>query len=95
MCNQKPLYGELIDMLNEAEDEAENPGQVSHLLVQKFNDLYRHIETGRPESFYDTACRIAAPTKPSLRGTAKLTGSPLVSYKRREWIPKIRNKGEF
>jgi len=55
MCNRKPLYGELTDMLNKAESEAENPG---HLLVQKFNDLYRHIATGQPERFYDTVIEL-------------------------------------
>jgi len=35
MCNKKPLYGELIEMLNEAESEAESPTEVSHPLVQK------------------------------------------------------------
>jgi len=95
MCNKKPLYGELIEMLNEAKSEAESPTEVSHLLVQKFSDLYQHIVIGRPERFCDTVCRIAAPTKSSLRGAAKLIGSPLVSYKRREWMPKIRNKGKL
>lgn len=93
MCSKKPLYGELIDMLTEAENEAVSPAEVSHLLVQKFYGVYQHITIGRPERFCDTVRRIAAPTKPSLWGVAKLAGSPLVSYKCREWMPKTRNKG--
>lgn len=92
MSNKIPLYGELIDMLDEAENEADSPGCVSHLLLQKFKNRYEDITVDRPEHFYDTVCRIAAPTKPSMRGVAKLTGSPLTTYKQRKWVPKVRNK---
>ena len=31
--------------------------------------------------------------RPALRGSAKLPGSPLASYRRRVWEPRIRNTG--
>ena len=82
-------------MLDEAESEAAEIGKPScknQLLLQKFKNCYQDITVGRPERFYDTVCRIAAPTKQSLRGTIKLTGSPLATYKQRVWLPKVRNK---
>ena len=90
----KPSYGELIDMLDAAETEAakRRSTNASILLLQKFKLNYRHISIGRPERFYDTVCRIAAPTRPSLRGPAKLLGSPLVTYRRRTWVPSTRKK---
>ena len=92
-CNKQPLYGELIDMLHESESEAaalNNPGCANHLLLEKFKSRYQGITAGRPQRFYDTVCRIATPTKPSLRGAPKLTGTPLATYKRRAWVPKVR-----
>lgn len=96
-CNKQPSYGELIDMLHKSESEAaalNNPGCVNLLLLDKFKSCYQDITAGRPlrpERFYDTVCRIAAPTKPSLRGKPKLTGTPLATYKRRVWVPKVRH----
>ena len=86
----KPSYGELIDMLSAAESEAvkSRNTHTSTLLLEKFKQSYKHVSISRPERFYDTVCRIAAPTKPSLNGTAKLLGSPLVTYRRRTWVPK-------
>ena len=90
----KPSYGELIDILNAAESEAAKSRNThtSTLLLEKFKQSYKHVSISQPECFYDTVCRIAAPTKPSLKGTAKLLGSPLVTYRRRTWVPKIQEK---
>ena len=87
----KPSYGELIDMLNVAESEAvkHRNTHASILLHENFKQKYKHVSIGRPERFYDTVSRIAAPTRPSLKGTAKLQGSPLGTYRRRTWVPKI------
>jgi len=92
----KPSYGELIDMLNAAEREAARSinTHASILLLEKFRQIYKHVSIGRPERFYDTVCRIAAPTRPSLRGTAKLLGSPLETYRRRTWVSKNTRKKE-
>ena len=86
----KPSYGELIDMLNAAESEADKSRDThaKTLLLDKFRQKYKHVSISRPERFYDTVCRIAAPTRPSLKGTSKLQGSPLVTYRRRIWVPK-------
>lgn len=86
----KPSYGELIDMLNAAESEAAKcrNTHASILLHENFREKYNNVSIGRPERFYDTVSRIAAPTRPSLKGTAKLLGSPLITYRRRTWVPK-------
>jgi hypothetical protein len=41
----------------------------------------------------DSIQRIVGPTRPFLLGAAKLTGSPLASYRKRVWQPRIRNEG--
>ena len=47
----------------------------------------------RSGCIYDTVNHIAAPTRPCIRGESKLCGSHLVSYRSKEWIPRIRNTG--
>ena len=49
----------------------------------------------RPTRFFDAVQRIVGPTRPSLRGSAKLTGSPLASYRRRVWQPRVRNTSKM
>lgn len=81
-------------MLDAAQLEATSKNKhtmASMLLLQSLRQKYKHLSVGRPERFYDTVCRIAAPTRPSLRGEAKLVGSPLATYRRRAWVP---NKGK-
>ena len=60
-------------------------------LCSNFKKLYPHIRIARPKRFYDTVSRIAAPTKPSCKGDSKLCGSPLATYRKREWVPRVRN----
>ena len=85
-------------MLNAAESEAakhrNTHANIQYVLLhENFRQKYEHISIGQPERFYDTVSRIAAPTRPSLKGIAKLLGSRLVTYRRRTWIPKnIREK---
>nr|MCH9715538.1 hypothetical protein [Gammaproteobacteria bacterium] len=52
---------------------------------------YTNLVLGRPCRFSETVKRIIAPTKPSLKGDAKLIGSPLTTYRKRIWKPRIRN----
>lgn len=85
---RKPTYGELIDIFEETERECPNS---EDLLCDKFKAHYPKISIGRPRRFYETVSRIVAPTKPSLRGECKLYGSPLASYRKRVWQPRIRN----
>ena len=85
----KPTYGELIDLLAETEHESPND---EDLLFSKFKTLYPSISVGRPRRFYETVSRIAAPTQPSLIGVPKLCDSPLSSYRKRTWEPRIRNR---
>lgn len=82
-------YGELIDLLSDAEQESKE--HAPKLLVDKVRQLYPHFSIGRPARFFDTVTRLAAPTRPSVIGPPKLCGSPLSSYRKREWIPRIRN----
>lgn len=85
---REPTYGELIDMFEDAERECPDD---ENLLYSKFKSLYPRIYVGRLRRFYETVRRVVAPTRASLRGDCKLTGSPLSSYRRRTWVPRIRN----
>ena len=93
LATTKPSYGEPIDMLDAAQLEAATSKNkhISMLLLQNLRQKYKHLSVGRPEHFYDTVCRIAAPTRPSVCGEAKLVGSPLAIYRKRAWVP---NKGK-
>lgn len=84
---RKPTYGDLIDLFEETEHECRGN---EDLLCTKFRMIYPDI--GRPRRFYETVKRIVAPTQPSLRGESRLSGSPLSSYRRRTWQPRIRNQ---
>lgn len=84
----KPTYGELIDIFTEVERDHPNDGG---LLSSKVHELYPTIPIGRPSRFYDTVQRIVGPTRPSLIGESKLVGSPLASYRKRVWEPRLRN----
>ena len=61
------------------------------LLCSEIRCRYPTVEVGRPSRIYDTISRLVGPTRPSLRGPAKLSGSPLASYRKRIWLPRIRN----
>lgn len=90
----EPTYGELIRMLCEAEAEAEAEGtqkSTPDILASKFSSHYPQIPISRPHRFCDTVKRIAGPTRPSAIGETKLNGSPLQSYSKRHWAPRIRN----
>lgn len=87
-----PTYGELIELLEVAEAEAEtSEASVAELLAAKFRCDYPHIPISRPSRFFDTVKRIAAPTRPSAIGQRRLNGSPLRFYLKRHWTPRIRN----
>ena len=86
---KSPSYGELIDLLSDAEQESKE--HAPELLVVKVKQIYPHVSIGRPARFFDTVTRLAAPTRPSVIGPPKLCGSPLSLYRKREWIPRIRN----
>ena len=87
-----PTYGELINLLETAEIERNAETSVADLLAAKFCEKYRNIPINRPSRFLDTIKRIAAPTRPCAIGQRKLEGSPLRSYLRRRWVPRIRHK---
>ena len=78
----------MIDLL--AEVEQEESESIPNTLFDRFSTLYPNVVLGRPSRFYDTVKRIAAPTKPSSVGPSKLSGSPLVSYRKRIWAPKVK-----
>ena len=87
----KPTYGELIDIFVGFEGQAD----AADLLCSEICRRYPNLSVGRPSRLFDTVQRIVGPTRASLRGTAKLTGSPLVSYRRRVWEPRIRTTGNL
>ena len=87
----KPTYGELIDVFVELEGRA----GAADLLCSEICRRYPGLMIGRPSRLFDTIQRIVGPTRASLRGTAKLTGSPLASYRRRVWEPRIRTTGKY
>ena len=86
----KPNYGELIDIFTQLEGQADTVD----LLCSEICRRYPGISVGRRSRLFDTIQWIVGPTGPPLRGTAKLTGSPLASYRRRVWEPRIRTKGK-
>ena len=68
--DQKPTYGKLIEILEDAKVEAaSNEIPVAELLSAKFSSEYPHIPISRPSRFLDTVRRIAAPTVPRVRNT--------------------------
>ncbi len=85
-------YGDLIDLVEEAEDCAcaSDKTSVSEVLYSMFQMRYPHIAVSRSQRLYDAAMRIIAPTRPSLRGTSKLNGLALSSYRSKEWLPRTR-----
>ena len=88
-----PTYGELIEMLKVSETanaRSCNSG-VAEILTAEFQQRYPQIPVSRPSRFLDTVRRLEAPTRPSSIGESKLAGSPLNSYLKRRWIPRIRN----
>ena len=89
MSSPKPTYGELIHMLEAAEGQSKISGE-SELLASYFHRQYPFIPIGRPSRFHDTVQRIAAPTQCNTMGK-QLGGSPLRSYLKRVWMPRIRN----
>ena len=88
-----PTFGDLIDLLEEAEDSsAVNGKSVSEVLYSLFQMRYPHVTVGRPQRLYDAAKRIAGPTRKSLRGASKLSGSSLSLYRAKEWLPRNRTQ---
>ena len=65
------------------------------LLYSEICARYPKISVSRPTRLYDTVKRIVVPTRPSLRGAAKLSGSPLAAYRKRVWKPRIRTQGIY
>ena len=87
----KPTYGELIDIFERLDGQPNAPDMLSAEITKRNPGL----SVSRP-SRLDTVKRIAGPTLPSLRGATKLTkltGSPLASYRKGNWEPRIRNPG--
>lgn len=87
MLIEKPTYGDLIDLLKKVEGQPD----AANLLFMEVRQNYPSIPIGRPNRLLDTVKRIAAPTQSSLHGGAKLSGSPLATYRKRSWEPRIRN----
>ena len=84
----RPTYGELIDIFNEVQRSSHND---ENCLLSEFRKYYPKCPIGRPRRFFETVQRIAAPTQPSLISQPKLSGSPLQSYRKRVWQPRVRN----
>lgn len=82
-----PTYGDLIDLLDESGNDVPS-------LTSKVRERFPEVSVGRAGRFYETVQRIAAPTKPSILGEAKLNGSPLATYRSRIWKPRIRTINE-
>ena len=81
-----PTYGELIDLFEKYEDQP----NAEHLICSKVSERHPTICTKRSGRLFNSVQRIVAPTRTSLRGPAKISGgSPLSSYRRRVWQPRI------
>ena len=86
-----PTYGDLLEMLKCAERKASTINEsTAQLLTAELHHKYPNIYVGRPGRFLDAVKRIAAPTLQSLIGKGKLEGTPLKSYLKRRWSPRIR-----
>ena len=73
-----PTFGDMIDLLEEAEDCLSVINvSVSEVLYTLFQMRYHSVVVGRPQSFYNAAKQIAAPTCHSL--TLSRTGLKLVN----------------
>ena len=82
-----PTYKELIQLLTEAEKEAQDcVHSVAELLASKFCKLYPHISVSRPGRFLETVRRIDGPIR-----SGKLKGSYRKHYLERKWTPRTRN----
>ena len=84
----QPTYGELIDLFELVEDEHSGDETV---LCALFRENYPDIDIGRPGRFFETVQSIVAPVQSSMLRKPPLSGSPLVSYRRRKWKPRVRN----
>ena len=93
LCVTEPTYGELIDLYIELEGKA----NLQDCLFSEISGRFPQLSLGRPTRVLDTIKRIIAPTRPSLRGPAKITGSGLAAYRKRVWRPRIRTslKGRY
>ena len=76
-------FGELIELYEDTSDDAS-------ILHTKLLERYP-VLVGRHCRLLETVKRIVVPTRPSLRGDAKLHGSPLPTYRKRIWKPCVRN----
>ena len=92
--DRTPTYGELIDLLDNSEKNCSLSDNVLDILYSKFKDTYPGISIGHCKRFHATVMRIAAPTRSSLRGPGKIYGSLLTRYRKKKWIPRIRNSGK-
>ena len=90
---ENPTYGDIIDLFEKCESVA--PADATYF-SSVFKDYYPYFDIERPGRFYDTVIRIVAPTRPSIRSDrASLRGTQLQSYRKRVWMPRIRNKGSY
>ena len=86
-------YGDLIDLYESvmiSADSAEGK-QSQDLFVERMHESFPGYYLSRPKRFIETVQRIVAPTRPSLRGPPKLSGSPLSTYRKRTWKPRVPN----
>ena len=70
--------------------ELEGKPNTVDLLCCMICKQYPNISVSHPMRLCDTINRIAGPTRPLLRGPAKLDGLPLASYRKRVWKPHTR-----
>uniref|UniRef100_A0A1X7VX47 Uncharacterized protein n=1 Tax=Amphimedon queenslandica TaxID=400682 RepID=A0A1X7VX47_AMPQE len=90
-----PTFADLIDLLEEAEDLSAAIGKsVSEVLYSLFRICYPHVTVGRQQRLYIAAKGAAGPTRSSLRGARKLSGSSLSLYRAKEWLPRSRTQLE-
>ena len=68
----------VIDMLQESENGADENTSVSDILFEKFQLAHPQVNVGCSKLWYVAMKRIAAPTKPSLRGGSKISGQGLL-----------------
>lgn len=98
-----PTNGVLIDLVEQAEAEcSKNPALcIRGVLCSWYEQLYpTTTRISRPGRFEATVKRIAAPTRPSIRGVARFAGGELETYRNKEWKPnfghhKVSSEGKL
>ena len=83
-------YGDLIDLYESVMISATSAEgkQSQDLFIEGMHESFPGYHLSRPKRFIETVQR-----RPSFRGPPKLSGSPLLTYCKRTWKPRVPSSG--